>query len=136
MLGEALLNGKSHNVRMVVPRTDNPGEEESILKANPTDHDDDLISPEPLPLYCALCHRELFSRIGPLKSYPYTWFENEEFFYRMRSRGFHQGIAGRSWIHHKGSATVKALWKKYPETEEIMMKNRDRCLADIRSLSK
>jgi len=137
MLGEALIKGKSQNVRLVVPRSDNPGEDEAgFLKANANDYCDDLISPDPLPFYCAMCHRELFNRIGPLKPYPYTWFENEEFFYRMRSRGFHQGIAGRSWIHHEGSSTVKALWKKQPETEKTMLENRNRCLADIRSLPK
>ena len=133
-MGESLIKGKKQNIRLVVPRTDNPGEDEMPeLKADRYDQDNDIVATVPLPFYCVMCHRELFNRIGQIREYPYTWFENEEFFYRMKRYGYQQAICGNSWVRHDGSATVKQLWKQNPSAEDEMYKNRDRCLADLKS---
>jgi GT2 family glycosyltransferase len=58
-------------------------------------------------MYCVIANRELFNRIGFLKEFPYAGTEAEEFAYRMRSKGFKQGVCGSSWVHHIGGATLK-----------------------------
>jgi hypothetical protein len=91
----------------------------------------------PLPLYCCMCHRGLFERIGPIKHYPYTWFENEEFFYRMKFHGHKQAVAMKSWVHHEGSATVDYLLKNHSDpksVEQQMKNNRERCLTELKQL--
>jgi len=134
-MGESLVKGKKSNIRLIVPRTDNPGDDEiPELKALHTEYTDDVVATASLPFYCFLCHRDLFKRIGPIKEYPYTWFENEEFHYRMKAHGYKQAICGRSWIHHDGSATVKQLWRQHPTAEETMLENRDRCINDIKNI--
>jgi len=135
-LGASLLTMKQDNVRMVAPRSNNPTSDIEALHAEATDQaSEDAIVNVPLPLYCVLCHRELFNRIGgPLKSYPYTWYEDEELFWRMKKHGYRQGISGRSWVHHEGHATIQHLWKKDPTIKEVMKENRNLCLKDIESL--
>ena len=135
-LGTSLLSMKSENVRLVSARADNPVSDIPELKAEATDQAiDDVIVDAPLPLFCALCHRELFNRIGgPIKPYPYTWYEDEELFWRMKKHGFRQGVSGRSWVHHEGHATIKRLWRKDPAIREVMKANRELCLKDIEAL--
>ena len=85
-----------------------------------------------VPLYSALCHRELFSNInGFIKDYPYAGYEDEELYYRMRRFGFKQAISGKSWIWHEGNATTKHV----DGIIEIMKENRDKCMRDIKSFS-
>jgi GT2 family glycosyltransferase len=140
-MGEALVLHKSDDVRLVVPLSDNPGELH-IDSAVPVD---DFQTPEnqitiadnPLPMYCFMCHRVLFDRIGPIHAYPYTWYENEEFFYRMKYYGFKQAIANESWIHHEGSATVNYILRNHKNPKEIeseMEANKQRCITELRAL--
>ena len=135
-LGGALLAMKEKDVRLVSARSDNPMSNIPELKADRTDDEiGNIVVDSPLPLYCTMCHRELFNHIGGfIKPYPYGWYEDEELFWRMRKHGFHQGIAGRSWVHHEGEATIRHLWKKNPDIKKIMLENKERCLKDIRAL--
>ena len=139
-MGRSLLRWKESKepVKMVSARTDNPGDEvDKRLKTNlHSVAQDSILEEGHLPLYCAMAHRELFQRIGGfLKPYPYGWYEDEELAFRMRKRGFKQGICGRSWVKHDGGATIKSLWQEKPEAEKIMEENRNRCLADMRALA-
>jgi GT2 family glycosyltransferase len=140
-LGQSLQNLKKVGVKMVSAKTDNPGDR-SFLKAKKgeeTDKRDTLLEGDVLesylPFYCVMFHRELISRIGPLKEYPYAWYEDLEFACRMQKYGFHQGISGTSWVHHEGGATIEDLCKRKPEIKEIMENNRDLCIADIKMLN-
>jgi len=143
-MGEALVEHKKDSVRLVTARSDNPNDDDiPQLKLEYDDFNtssvqkDVILVNKPLPLYCSMCHRDLFKRIGYIKDYPYTWFENEEFFYRMKYYGFKQAIATKSWIHHEGSATVDYILKHHPRPKEVeteMQKNRDRCLTELKQL--
>ena len=137
-MGRSLINLREENVRMVSARTDNPGLTSlDLLKGDRTHKIQDVILKEGeyLPLYCFMCHRELFPRIkGFIKEYPYGWYEDEELAYRMNRFGFKQAISGQSWVHHEGAATIKSVWKRTPIVKEIMQANRDRCLADLKLL--
>lgn len=131
-MGETLVTKKKENIRLVVARTNNPGEGKTDLLKG--EGGDDIISNEPLPLHCALCHRGLFDRIGPIKAYPYCWYEDEELFYRMKYHGYKQAISGRSWVKHEGSATANYILQKEPGAIEIMRLNRSKCLSDLKKL--
>lgn len=134
-LGTALLTMREDNVRLVSARSNNPLSDIPELKSECMEAIPNVIVDSPLPLYCAMCHRELFNRIGGfIKSYPYGWYEDEELFWRMHKHGFRQGIAGRSWVHHEGEATIQYLWKKNPAIKQTMLENKERCLQDIRAL--
>jgi len=87
-----------------------------------------------LTLYCFLCHRELFHRCGGfLKEYPYGFYEDVEFAWRMRKHGFKQAVCRNSWVHHDGMATIRSIWRRDPEIRKIMEEeNRERCLADLK----
>lgn len=139
-LGESLQNLKSQGVRMVSPRTNNPlgDERHEVMKSKKDDMRHDLVLTDvPLPMYCFMVHRELFNRVGGfVKSYPYGYYEDEEFAYRLNKHGYKQGIAGKSWIYHEGQATYKDLWRKKPETLNIMEDNRGFCIEDMRSLKR
>lgn len=141
-MGKSLLKWKEARVpvKMVAPRTNNPGDDsaDKRLKAPLREKGDDMIlaSDAHLPLYCVMCHRELFYHIGGfIKPYPYGWFESEELAYRMNRAGFQQGICGRSWVRHHGAATVKALLEDFPEVKATMEENRTRCLRDMKSIT-
>lgn len=138
-MGRSLLNWRSKGVpvKMVTARADNPGEcAEALWDGNP-DGEDIVLGETAMPMFCSLCSRDLFARIGGfVRPYPLAWYEDEEMAYRMRRHGFLQGVCRRAWVRHHGAATVKYLWQTRPETKQIMESNRERCLKDMQSLSK
>lgn len=137
-LGEASLKLKAQGVRMVSARTNNamsgdPGQEGEKGKVV----SDIILEEGHLSMYAFMVHRELFSRVGGfIKSYPYGYYEDEEFAYRLRQHGFKQGIAGASWIHHEGEATIRSLWRKDPGLMDKMLANKERCIEDMRLATK
>lgn len=139
-MGKSLLTWKAKKipVKMVSPKTNNPGDAsaDKRLKSPLRERTEDVILQDThLPLYCAMCHRDLFYHIGGfIKPYQYGWFETEELAYRMRKAGFYQGICGRSWVRHHGGKTIESLLEEKPEYKEIMEENRIHCLKDMKSL--
>lgn len=139
-MGQSLLKWKNAKlpVKMVSARTDHPGEDApKELKADKQAKDNDIILNDGhLPLYCALCHRDLFYRIGGfVKPYPYAWYEDVELAARMKYFGFQQGVCGKSWVRHEGGATINTLWNHNPEARHIMEENRNRAILDMRRLA-
>lgn len=88
-----------------------------------------------LPLTATFCHRDLFKRIGPIKSYPFGMYEDIELACRLFSYGYKQAISGASWIHHEGGATFRSLARNAVAQEEIN-ENFSRCCQDIKLLKK
>lgn len=119
------------NVAMVAPRTNNPGISNSLLEAKiGADPKEDVVLKEGfLPLYCSLCRRDLFKHIGGfVRPYPYRGYEDEELAIRMRRYGLLQGVSGKSWVYHEGSATTK----KIRDYAQILEENRNLCLQDLK----
>jgi GT2 family glycosyltransferase len=139
-MGQSLLNWRRNGVpvKIVSARSNNPGDCSSAkAEAKDKGTNDIVLGEETLPLFCAMCNRDLFGTIGGfLKAYPYAWYEDEELVHRMRSKGLLQGVCARAWVRHQGAATIKYMWNRKPETREIMESNRERCLADIRAVGK
>lgn len=106
-LGNSLVSMKSSGVKMVSPVTNNPVEKFDQLRASKASEKPDVVLENAyLPMYCALCHRELFSRVGLLEEFPYAGLEAEEFALRMRKKNFKQGVCGASWVQHEGRGTL------------------------------
>lgn len=138
-LGQALMEMRSQGVMMVSPKTDNPMGGDPRQKGEKfVPGDDAILEKTHLSLYCFLCHRELFGKIGGfLKDYPYGYFEDEELAYRMRMYGYKQAVVGSSWIKHIGQSTIRDLWRDKQITRKIMTEdNRKKCIEDIRALNK
>lgn len=137
-MGQSLLRWKAEGkpVKIVSARSDNPCDL-GLAKATRTEKGDKdiILGKETLPLFCAMCHRDLFKNLGGfLKPYPYAWYEDEELAHRMRSKGLMQGVSSRAWIKHQGGATIKYLWETRPDTRKKMEANRELCLADLRRM--
>jgi len=138
-MGQALLDWKEQKlpVKMVSARSNNPCDF-TRAKANIGEKDSKniILDKETLPLFCSMCHRDLFNHIGGfIKPYPYAWYEDEELSHRMRKFGFKQGISTKAWIRHEGGCTIKYVWSKIKESKEIMESNRELCLKDIKKLT-
>lgn len=137
-LGQSLLSLKSQNIRMVHARTDNPGGE--FLALRPSGQGDaaaDAVSSQPLPLVCAMFHRDLFPRIGGfVRPYPTAGYEDIELFHRMKAKGFGQAVCGGCWVRHDAGSTVREVVSKDPSAAADMEANYERCLADVRSLGR
>jgi GT2 family glycosyltransferase len=56
---------------------------------------------------CFLVHRRVFEQIGYFNNY--GGYEDDDFFRRVRQSGFRLATTGRSWLHHFGSITQKAI---------------------------
>jgi GT2 family glycosyltransferase len=123
-LGNYLEKVKNQNIGMVSPVTDNPVEDFDFLKAKKGEIKENHIldKNEFLPLYCALCHRDLFKYIGLLDEIPYAGGEAKMFAERMQQKGLKQAVCGSSWIHHDGKATLK-LFEKNSKVQKILRKN-------------
>jgi GT2 family glycosyltransferase len=142
-LGQSIMKLKNSGIKMVSPLTNNPTIETMKMKASKSlvpengEQLNDIILTEDddyLPLYCAMCHRELFRRIGFIKHYPYAGYENKEFAKRMHKYGFYQAVSVRSFIKHKGDCTLQYMRRKRPETRyQISEGNRILYLQDIES---
>jgi len=135
-LALSLLKLKSQNVRMISPRTNNPvngdprqeGEKGTIV-------DDVVLEDGFLSMYCFMCHRELFDRLGGfIRPYPYGFYEDEEFAFRMRLHNFKQAISGKTWVYHHGEATIDELWRTNPEIRIKMEENRELCKRDMQEI--
>lgn len=126
---------KEQKVEMVVPKSTNGMNGcDSRLKGDKfMSTDDAIVETGFLPLYCFLTRRTLFDRIGPVKSYPYTGYEDEEFSYRLRKHEFNQAICGKAWINHEGGGTINSLLKKTKIRNEVAQ-NRERCIQDMKAL--
>lgn len=115
-LGATLDQLKGEGVKMVAPLTDNPMSDMAELKSPKGSVKKDLILKNGfLPMYCVLCHRELFNRVGMLQEFPYAGCEAREFAQRMNKNGFQQAICGKSWVHHDGGATLE----KYANNKRV-----------------
>jgi len=137
-MGQALLKWRDEGVpvKMVSARSDNPCDlaEAKAEKAEKGEKDI-VLDKQTLPLFCAMCNRDLFRHIGGfIKTYPYAWYEDEELSHRMRSHGLLQGVSTRAWVRHAGGQTIKYLWEAKPESRIAMEENRKLCLADMRRL--
>ncbi|CAE7860201.1 unnamed protein product [Symbiodinium microadriaticum] len=137
-MGDTLLRLKSEGVRMVSARSNNPvnGSKKQKAERGEEGQDQILEMGDHLSMYCFLCHRDLFDHCGGfIKEYPYGWYEDEEFAYRMHKYGFKQAVSGTSWVQHFGEKTVKYVQRNNPKVQDIMEnKNRDRCIEDIQKL--
>lgn len=138
-LGETLLVLKGEGVRMVSPMTNNAVGGHDAQQGEKSNRDKEHIilgEEEHLSMYCVLCHRELFSRCGGfLKEYPYGYYEDVEFAWRMRKNGFKQAVCRSSWVHHEGMATITGLWRKEEKIRKVMEEeNHQRCLDDIKNM--
>ncbi|HXX58169.1 MAG TPA: glycosyltransferase family 2 protein [Thermodesulfovibrionales bacterium] len=66
---------------------------------------------------CFMVRRRVFDLIGMFdENFKVGQFEDADFFRRARLAGFVLGTTGRSFIHHFGSATQKALREKGAES--------------------
>jgi GT2 family glycosyltransferase len=138
-MGETLLSLKEQGVRMVAPMTNNIVGGDEAQRGECFDrHPEDAIigSDSHLSLYCFMCHRELFSRVGGfLKNYPYGYYEDEEFAARLRKYGYKQAVCRSSWVHHEGACTIRSIWRANPNLRKVMEEeNRDRCIEDMKKL--
>lgn len=134
-LGQTLLSLEGQGVGMVSARSDNPlcEDERFVAKMNTTSEHVILEKGESMPLYCAMCRRDLFGKIGGfIKEYPYAMYEDQELSYRMGSRGIKQAISGTSWVKHHGNATVGEVSRFNPLALDEMEKNYERCVEDMK----
>jgi glycosyltransferase involved in cell wall biosynthesis len=112
-LGSSLERLKSKGIKMIGAMTNNSTTSfENLEKRKGTKKEDYILKEEEyLPMYCCLCNRELFNRIGLLKEFPYAGTEAKEFANRMKENNFSQAACGKSWVFHEGRGTLKNLDK-------------------------
>lgn len=123
-LGTSLIKMKSEGVKMISPTTNNPMADFDCMKATKAlEKSDFILNNEYLPMYAALCHRELFSRVGFMAEYPYAGAEVEEFADRMRKNNFRQAVCGSSWIYHEGKGSL-SHFANNKKIQEILSKTR------------
>jgi hypothetical protein len=102
-MGQTLLALKDRGIKMVGPKADVGGKDElsdprqqaSREKFIQTSTSDPImLESTHLGLFCFLCHRELFGRIGT----PNPW-DAHTLAKAMRGQGYGQAICGNSWVH-------------------------------------
>lgn len=124
---------KNEGIKLVCAKSNDPGTSISYdKKMFQAAESSNTIVETACPLLCALCHRDLFTRIGGfIKKYPFAWYEDEELFWRMKYYGYKQAIIGNSFVHHDGGLTVTEVLKSNPKARRTMENNHSLCLDDI-----
>jgi glycosyltransferase involved in cell wall biosynthesis len=141
-MGTTLMKLRESGVRMVGPKTNNPMSGDPRCKGDKEIRDnkirDNIILDKfHLPMFCFMCHRDLFNHVGGfIKEYPYGGWEDEEFAHRLRHYGFKQAISGKSWVYHEGEATFKYLFKKDKTIFDKVKLNRQLAIQDMKDLKK
>lgn len=138
-LGECLVGHAGQKVEMVSPLTDNAVSGDPRQKGVKGNGGKDIIldldqDPDAyLAMHCFMVRRDLFKRVGGfIKNYPFGWYEDMEFAYRLKKHGLRQAIAGNAWVRHEGYVTVKHTWRRTPASRKIMEEeNYQRCCNDI-----
>lgn len=136
-LQEALGVGRDKDIKFVSARLTHSGTcndypPELIYENDKTDYDLVLPVDKPLPWTCCLFNRKLFEQVGPLKEYPLAWYEDVEYFHRMKKFGYKQGIATKSVVQHLGGKTVNSLIKERSSNLSLMESNLAKCLEDVK----
>jgi len=114
-IGSSLERMKVEGVKMVSPLTNNPVDkvDRLVSKTINSNLEDFVLNEEEfLPMYCAICHRDLFKYVSIPERPSHIGTEAKEFADAMRSRGFLQGACCKSWVHHEGRSTLKLFDKK------------------------
>lgn len=140
-LGQSMLELKGQGVKMISAMSNNPTSElpalqsdEPLVIENEQDENYILAPTEYLPLYCVLCHKDLFKHIGGfVKHYPFAGYEDRELAARMQCHGFKQAVCRKSWIYHEGGATKKAVQRKNPAARDYLKSNRKLYLEDLQN---
>ena len=127
---------KSDNVRLVSSCMNNAVNGSKLQQQDCVGRDTkDRIVSSPLSLVCCFFPRKLIDRIGYFKEYSFGYYEDEEFFFRMKKFGYKQAVTGKSWVYHEGGLTTNYLWNKNPEIKKVMLEdNRNKCMIDVRRL--
>jgi N-acetylglucosaminyl-diphospho-decaprenol L-rhamnosyltransferase len=70
---------------------------------------------------CFMVHRRVFDAIGYFVDDPQLGgYLDDEFFRRCRQHGFRLAFTGRSFLHHFGSITIKAVQSSMPQPDAIL----------------
>ncbi len=139
-LQEALGEGRSKDIKFVSSRLTSPGTcnnypPELLFKESNDELQESVVAVnKPLPWTCCLFNRKLFEMVGPLKEYPLAWYEDIEYYHRMKRSNYKQGVAMKSVVTHLGGKTVNHLIKETATNLSIMENNSKTCLEDIKSL--
>lgn len=132
-LVKALESGVRQSIELVSARFENAGTASDYPTAlTETGEMKELVSEvaKPLPFTCCLFQRKLWDAVGPLKPFQYGWYEDIEYFHRMKKIGLKQGIA-QSVVRHAGGRTIKSLFATNPLAHGIMKGNATRCREEI-----
>ena len=70
-----------------------------------------------------------------VKHYPYMGYEDRELADRMRKYGYKQAICGKSWVYHKGGATLEYLKIHEAGVLSVIESNKKLWQEDIKKLS-
>jgi GT2 family glycosyltransferase len=74
-----------------------------------------------LPFLCVALRREVFESVGPLdERFGMGFFEDDDFAFRLKAKGFQIRVAEDVFVHHFGSATFsrldnRAYWQLFRE---------------------
>ena len=130
---KTMQDNKDKGVKLVSARMNDGGTgafDENVIGSQDTD----LIAEQPLPLVCALTHRNLFNNIGGFIKHYYPFGgEDLELFWRMKLYNLKQMICGKSYVHHVGGGTINNVFKGH-ETQKIFDDNEKLFSSDIREL--
>jgi GT2 family glycosyltransferase len=60
--------------------------------------------------FCVAMSKEIYNQVGKMDSnYGVGWFEDDDYCYRVKQKGYKIGIQKDSFIYHKGSATMNII---------------------------
>lgn len=107
-LQRAMGKLKDSGVKLISSKSNSTGIAKEFDKRI-TNCTEDFIAEAPIPLFCGLVHRELFDKIGSIKSYKYAGYEDQELFYRMKHFGYKQAVCATSSVFHEGGVTIHSL---------------------------
>jgi len=134
---QSMHDWKDEGVKLVHAKVNDGGTgaySEEVLGT--TERRNDMIVEEPLPLICALVHRQLFDHIGGfVKPYQFGWYEDEETYWRMRIKNFKQMVCGEAFVYHHGGATIRELQRNY-KIKQIMEGNKDTYIKDVQTFAR
>jgi hypothetical protein len=136
-MGRALIDLTSQNVKMVAAKSNNPGPSAPQgMKQEDSSRVRTSCWRRNFFRFTVRCATETCSHTSAAssRSTRMAATRTRNCRYRMRFYGYKQAVCGNTWIFHEGEATFKALIEKNPEVLEVLEKNRQTCVDDVRKL--
>lgn len=120
-----MMKLKDHKVASISSVSNNPMSKKLhfLKKSKSIDIDPEFFDDINSPFFCTLVNKQIFELCKGFPEYPLCWYEQELLGDKFKKAGFRQAYSNRSYIYHKGGATITRLVNENKKNMDVLKSN-------------